>query len=315
MLVTMSVGEVWAGDNVIYFCPTLTWPTWTSSEGIKVQINQKGDGYQWVDYAMSLDGKTYNGHNIYKATVVDVYGGLGAVQFHNNSWGRKEQPFGEKQWTNTSVFAGKMWVGSWIDYTFDAPETLYTVTVVNGTPSSVRAGTTTKPRITAKAPVAGKRFDRYQFNGGNYLWGKLNNSSKNNPCVLGDLLGDWREEIVTWQDNGNNTFSLLINATNYTSNFRLPHLMDDPQYRVQIVNQNCCYNQPPHLSFDPSVKYKGNPNKAKQEDEEDPTGIAAPQATSTIDMSAPFFTPQGVRVINPTTPGIYIQAGKKIIIK
>ena len=27
--------------------------------------------------------------------------------------------------------------------------------------------------------------------------GNLNNSSKNNPCFLGDILGDWREEIVT----------------------------------------------------------------------------------------------------------------------
>lgn len=169
--------------------------------------------------------------------------------------------------------------------------------------------------IIAHWNPTGKAFDRYKFNGGNYLYGKLNNSSKNNPCVLGDLLGDWREEIVTWQDNGNNTFSLLINATNYTSNFRLPHLMDDPQYRVQIVNQNCCYNQPPHLSFDPSVKYKGNPNKAKQEDEEDPTCIHMPETFSASDASSAIFNLQGQRVTLPVSPGIYIRGGKKIIVK
>lgn len=105
--------------------------------------------------------------------------------------------------------------------------------------------------IIAHWNAAGKGFDRYKFNGGNYLWGSLNNSSKNNPCVLGDLLGDWREEIVTY-NNANNC--LYINATNYESDYELPHLMNDLNYRSQVVNQNCAYNQPPHLSYDPVVR-------------------------------------------------------------
>lgn len=106
-----------------------------------------------------------------------------------------------------------------------------------------------------------KWFDRYKVNNGNYTWGSLNNGSKNNPCVSGDILGDWREEIITHDDN-----NLIINATSFASDYRIPHLMDDPQYRVQVVNQNCTYNQPPHLSYDPAVKYKGNPNVAQQTD-------------------------------------------------
>lgn len=98
-----------------------------------------------------------------------------------------------------------------------------------------------------------KSFDRIQFNGGSYLWGNLNNDSKKNPCVLGDLLGDWREEIVTWTGDATNGYTLYVNTTNYETKARLPHLMDDAQYRVQVVNQNCCYNQPPHLSYDPSL--------------------------------------------------------------
>lgn len=113
-----------------------------------------------------------------------------------------------------------------------------------------------------------KWFNRYQVNGGSYTWGNLNNSSKYNPCVLGDILGDWREEIVTWTGDATNGYSLIINATNYASDYRIPHLMDDAQYRVQVVNQNCAYNQPPHLSFDPAVKYAGNPSVAVEEDEE-----------------------------------------------
>lgn len=104
-----------------------------------------------------------------------------------------------------------------------------------------------------------KWFDRYKFNNGNYLWGSLNNGSKYNPCVLGDILGDWREEIVTWTGNATDGFKLYINATSFESEHRVPHLMDDLQYRVQVVNQNVCYNQPPHLSYDPAVRFAPPP--------------------------------------------------------
>ena len=97
---------------------------------------------------------------------------------------------------------------------------------------------------------ASKGFDRMKVNGGNYTVGNLNNASKNNPCVLGDLLGDWREEIVTWTASGGN-YQLIINATDYQTDYIFPHLMDDYAYRAQVISQNCAYNQPPHVSYDP----------------------------------------------------------------
>lgn len=106
--------------------------------------------------------------------------------------------------------------------------------------------------ILAHWNPSGKYFDRIQVNGGNYVWGKLANGSKHNPCVMGDLLGDWREEIVTY--DGNNNY-LIINATNYESHYAVPHLMDDIQYRENVVSQNVGYNQPPHLSYDPAVRF------------------------------------------------------------
>ena len=109
--------------------------------------------------------------------------------------------------------------------------------------------------IIAHYNPSSKAFDRYKFNNGNYLWGTLNNGSKNNPCVLGDLLGDWREEIVTWTGDATNGFKLYVNATSFESEYRVPHLMDDLQYRVQVANQNVAYNQPPHLSYDPAVRF------------------------------------------------------------
>ncbi|MBO5538112.1 MAG: hypothetical protein J5971_03600 [Prevotella sp.] len=96
-------------------------------------------------------------------------------------------------------------------------------------------------------------FNRMQVNGGNYVYGNENNGSKRNPCVMGDLWGDWREEIVTWQLSGNN-YQLVINATNYETPYTFPHLMDDFAYRAQLVTQNCGYNQPPHVSYDPRTE-------------------------------------------------------------
>ncbi len=102
--------------------------------------------------------------------------------------------------------------------------------------------------------VDGKGFWRMQVNGSNYTSGNLNNYTKYNPCVLGDLLGDWREEIVNWTQSGNN-FQLVINATDYQTDYIVPHLMDNFAYRAQVINQNCAYNQPPHLNYDLIDRY------------------------------------------------------------
>lgn len=185
--------------------------------------------------------------------------------------------------------------------------------------------------IIAHWNATGKYFDRLKFNNGNYLSGELNNGSKNNPCVMGDILGDWREEIVTWSNtdmdkskdsNGypiytaRGDFYLYICATSDESRFRIPHLMDDLDYRAQTILQNSVYNQPPHLSFDPSVKYKGNPNVAQQEDLVDPTGIdAVTMEDNHDDSDAAIYTLQGVKIQKIAVPGIYIKNGKKMYVK
>lgn len=97
-------------------------------------------------------------------------------------------------------------------------------------------------------------FDRQQVNGSWYTFGKLNNDSKQNPCVLGDLLGDWREEIVNWDQDGSGNYRLVINATNYETPYIFPHLMDDYAYRAQVIAENSVYNQPPHVSYDPRTE-------------------------------------------------------------
>jgi rhamnogalacturonan endolyase len=64
--------------------------------------------------------------------------------------------------------------------------------------------------------------------------------------VSGDILGDWREEIV-WRANDNS--ELRIYSTTIPTDLRMTTLMHDPQYRLAIAWQNLDYNQPPHPSF------------------------------------------------------------------
>ena len=73
-----------------------------------------------------------------------------------------------------------------------------------------------------------------------------NNSTKGNPALQADLLGDWREEVL-WRTADSTALRLF--ATPYPSAYRFPTLMSDPVYRLGIAWQNVAYNQPPHLSY------------------------------------------------------------------
>ena len=72
-----------------------------------------------------------------------------------------------------------------------------------------------------------------------------NNDTKGTPCYQGDILGDWREEVITrTKDN-----KIRIYTTTIPSDWRIPTLWQDHQYRQAMVWQMCGYNQPPHVSY------------------------------------------------------------------
>ena len=73
-----------------------------------------------------------------------------------------------------------------------------------------------------------------------------NNDSKCNPSAQGDILGDWREEIVLRLRNNS---ALRIFTTTYSTNYDLYTLWDDHEYRNAMTWQCVGYNQPPHPSF------------------------------------------------------------------
>ena len=71
-------------------------------------------------------------------------------------------------------------------------------------------------------------------------------STKIQPTLIADLLGDWREEII-WRET-NNAGLRLYTTTDVTKR-RIYTLMHDPQYRMQISAQQTGYNQPAHVGF------------------------------------------------------------------
>ncbi|MDV7216334.1 rhamnogalacturonan lyase [Streptomyces prunicolor] len=73
-----------------------------------------------------------------------------------------------------------------------------------------------------------------------------NNTTKATPSLSGDLLGDWREEVV-WPTTDNT--ALRIYSTPYETSTRITTLLHDTQYRTALAWQNTAYNQPPHPSF------------------------------------------------------------------
>ncbi len=67
-----------------------------------------------------------------------------------------------------------------------------------------------------------------------------------NPSLAGDLLGDWREELLIPAPDGK---SLRLYTTTIPTEHRIRTLLHDPQYRLGLAWQNVVYNKPPHPSF------------------------------------------------------------------
>ena len=85
----------------------------------------------------------------------------------------------------------------------------------------------------------------------------FNNGTKSNPCLQGDMIGDWREEIlVRSEDNA----SLRLYVSTIPTEYRFHTFLEEPIYRISIATQNVGYNQPtqPGFYFGPDlIKMKG----------------------------------------------------------
>lgn len=94
----------------------------------------------------------------------------------------------------------------------------------------------------------GSTFDRLISTDGR--WGNYStyniNGTKANPCLVADILGDWREEMIMRETTDK---ALILFSTTTPTDYRIYTLMHDPVYRAAVAWQNVAYNQPPHLGF------------------------------------------------------------------
>lgn len=75
---------------------------------------------------------------------------------------------------------------------------------------------------------------------------RSNNGTKSNPCLQGDIIGDWREEVLLRTDD--NT-ALRLYVSTIPTEYRFHTFLEDPVYRISIAIQNVAYNQPTQPGF------------------------------------------------------------------
>ena len=73
-----------------------------------------------------------------------------------------------------------------------------------------------------------------------------NNGTKGNPCLIADIFGDFREELLLRLSDSS---AIRIYTSTDLTHHKLPTLLHDPQYRCGVAWQNNCYNQPVYPSF------------------------------------------------------------------
>ena len=72
------------------------------------------------------------------------------------------------------------------------------------------------------------------------------NWTKNTPSATGDIIGDWREEIIV--RTSDNKY-IRVYTTDIATPWRNYTLWHDHQYRQGMVWESMGYNQPPHASY------------------------------------------------------------------
>lgn len=80
-----------------------------------------------------------------------------------------------------------------------------------------------------------------------------NNGSKATPCLQGDMIGDWREEVLLRAEDNK---SLRLYVSTIPTDYRFHTFLEDPVYRISIATQNVSYNQPaqPGFYFGPDLE-------------------------------------------------------------
>ncbi|MCR5198968.1 MAG: hypothetical protein K6D55_09345 [Prevotella sp.] len=149
------------------------------------------------------------------------------------------------------------------------------------------------------SPANGRTFTMYRYSE------TFINGTKSNPAWYGDLVGDWREEVIL--PDATRLHDLKIFSTWYPTTHKFPWLMTDHCYWLSCLNENIGYNQPTNLSY-----YLGTDLKSDLEAWLAaccvPTGVGSVPAV--VQPSTAVFDLMGRHVKQPAK-GLFIQNGKK----
>lgn len=75
---------------------------------------------------------------------------------------------------------------------------------------------------------------------------QFSNGSKSNPCLAADIIGDWREEVLTRTQDSRH---LRLYVSPMPTPYRFHTFLQDPVYRHSVTTQNVAYNQPTQPGF------------------------------------------------------------------
>ena len=165
------------------------------------------------------------------------------------------------------------------------------------------------------SPANGRTFTMYRYNE------TFINGTKSNPSWYGDLVGDWREEVIL--PDQSRVQDLKIFSTWYPTTHKFPWLMADHTYWLSALNENIGYNQPTNLGY-----YLGTDLRSDAEAWEQ-GGFTSGIVSLTSDSSpkgegSAVYDLSGRKVMSTLphscTPtllkkGIYIQNGKKFVVR
>ena len=160
-----------------------------------------------------------------------------------------------------------------------------------------------------QSPKYGRTFTMYRYSE------TFINGTKSNPSWYGDLVGDWREEVIV--PDATRLQDIKIFSTWYPTTHKFPWLMTDHCYWLSCLNENIGYNQPTHTGY-----YLGSDLKSdadawaeaeKVQNKGVVTGISEIKTMRNVDNEN-FFDLLGRRV-QVTKPGLYIHNGKRVVVR
>ena len=158
-----------------------------------------------------------------------------------------------------------------------------------------------------QSPKNGRTFTMYRYSE------TFINGTKSNPSWYGDLLGDWREEVIL-PDN-TRLQDIKIFSTWYPTTHKFPWLMTDHCYWMSALNENIGYNQPTHTGYylgsDLHNDAEAWAEAEKVQNKGFVTSISALATVSKPSASTTSYNLAGQRV-NASYKGFVIKNGKKL---